>query len=65
MSKTELMEQHLHVLGLKTSTSDAVGLHSGRHGIFRPGEVNFDPAINRLIEPTAGEVLVDGVDVVR
>ncbi|MBY5326150.1 glycine betaine/L-proline ABC transporter ATP-binding protein [Rhizobium leguminosarum] len=66
LSKTELNEKHGHVLGLKDIN---VEIPSGRiqviMGLSGSGKSTLIRHINRLIDPTAGEVLVDGVDVVK
>jgi len=66
LSKTELNEKHGHVLGLRDIN---VEIPSGRiqvvMGLSGSGKSTLIRHINRLIDPTAGEVLVDGVDVVK
>lgn len=66
MSKTELNEEHNHVLGLKDINID---MPAGRiqvvMGLSGSGKSTLIRHINRLIEPTAGEVLVGGRDVVQ
>ncbi|MFK0270481.1 quaternary amine ABC transporter ATP-binding protein [Pseudomonas asiatica] len=66
MTKTELMERHGHVLGLRDINLEMPG---GRiqviMGLSGSGKSTLIRHINRLIDPTAGEVLVDGVDVVK
>ncbi len=63
LSKTEVNEKHGHVLGLR------IEIPSGRiqviMGLSGSGKSTLIRHINRLIDPTAGEVLVDGVDVVK
>lgn len=65
MSKTELLEKHGHVLGLKDINIDipARGI-SVIMGLSGSGKSTLIRHINRLIEPTAGKVIVDGEDVV-
>lgn len=66
LTKAELNATHHHVLGLKNISID---IPSGRiqviMGLSGSGKSTLIRHINRLIDPTAGEVLVDGVDVVR
>ena len=66
MSKTALMEQHSHVLGLKDiNISMPGGCIQVIMGLSGSGKSTLIRHINRLIDPTVGEVLVDGVDVVK
>ena len=64
MSKTDLLEKHKHVLGLKDINIDipdrGVSVIMGLSG---SGKSTLIRHINRLIEPTSGRVEVDGVDV--
>lgn len=66
LSKTELNAKHGHVLGLKDIN---IEIPSGRiqviMGLSGSGKSTLIRHINRLIDPTSGEVLVDGVDVVK
>ncbi|HSF92596.1 MAG TPA: glycine betaine/L-proline ABC transporter ATP-binding protein, partial [Paracoccaceae bacterium] len=64
MSKAELLEKHRHVLGLKNINIDipAKGLQVIM-GLSGSGKSTLIRHINRLIEPTAGKVIVDGEDV--
>jgi glycine betaine/proline transport system ATP-binding protein len=66
LSKTELNEKHGHVLGLRDIN---IEIPSGRiqviMGLSGSGKSTLIRHINRLIDPTGGEVLVDGVDVVK
>lgn len=66
LSKDELNAQHGLVLGLKDINLD---MPSGRiqvvMGLSGSGKSTLIRHINRLIDPTAGEVLVDGSDVVK
>jgi glycine betaine/proline transport system ATP-binding protein len=65
MSKTELLD-HNHVLGLRDISIDITGGEiQVVMGLSGSGKSTLIRHINRLIEPTAGEVLVDGVDVVK
>ncbi len=64
MPKQELLEEHGHVLGLKDINIDipdrAVTVIMGLSG---SGKSTLIRHINRLIEPTAGRMIVDGDDV--
>jgi len=64
MSKTDLLEKHKHVLGLNDINIEipdrGVSVIMGLSG---SGKSTLIRHINRLIEPTAGRVEVDGVDV--
>lgn len=66
MSKADLKDQHDHVLGLKDINIDMPG---GRiqvvMGLSGSGKSTLIRHINRLIDPTAGEVLVGDEDVVK
>lgn len=66
MGKPELLEQHNHVLGLQninlTMPESGIQVVMGLSG---SGKSTLIRHINRLIEPTAGEVIVDGVDVLK
>ncbi|EJZ18941.1 glycine betaine/L-proline ABC transporter ATP-binding protein, partial [Rhizobium sp. Pop5] len=66
LTKTELNAKHGHVLGLRDIN---VEIPSGRiqviMGLSGSGKSTLIRHINRLIDPTSGEVLVDGVDVVK
>ncbi|MFM9858330.1 betaine/proline/choline family ABC transporter ATP-binding protein [Pseudoxanthobacter sp. M-2] len=65
MTKTELLE-HNHVLGLRDISMDIPGgAIQVVMGLSGSGKSTLIRHINRLIEPTAGEVLVDDVDVVK
>lgn len=64
LTKTELLERHGHVLGLGPVTMDVRAGHV--HvvmGLSGCGKSTLIRHINRLIEPTAGRVLVDGTDI--
>jgi glycine betaine/proline transport system ATP-binding protein len=66
MAKTELNERHGHVLGLKDiNISMAAGCIQVVMGLSGSGKSTLIRHINRLIDPTAGEVLVGGTDVVK
>lgn len=66
MSKAELNQRHAHVLGLKnidiTMPAGSIQVIMGLSG---SGKSTLIRHINRLIDPTAGEVLVGGQDVVK
>ncbi|TPP11146.1 quaternary amine ABC transporter ATP-binding protein [Rhizobium glycinendophyticum] len=64
ISKSELNEKHGHVLGLKDiNISMPAGGITVVMGLSGSGKSTLIRHINRLIEPTSGEVLYDGVDV--
>ncbi|WP_282078825.1 quaternary amine ABC transporter ATP-binding protein [Epibacterium ulvae] len=64
LGKQELLEQYGHVLGLQNINVD---MQSGEitviMGLSGSGKSTLIRHLNRLIEPSAGEVLVDGQDV--
>ena len=66
LGKAELNERYGHVLGLKDIN---IEMPSGSiqviMGLSGSGKSTLIRHINRLIDPTAGEVLVNGVDVVK
>jgi glycine betaine/proline transport system ATP-binding protein len=64
MGKTQLLEETNHVLGLQDINIDMP--HQGIQvvmGLSGSGKSTLIRHINRLIDPTSGEVLVDGADV--
>lgn len=64
ISKSELNETHGHVLGLKDiNISMPAGGITVVMGLSGSGKSTLIRHINRLIDPTSGEVLYDGVDV--
>ncbi|MBU2484021.1 MAG: glycine betaine/L-proline ABC transporter ATP-binding protein [Alphaproteobacteria bacterium] len=66
MTKAELNEKHNHVLGLKDINIDMPG--GGIQvvmGLSGSGKSTLIRHINRLIDPTAGEVIVGNDDVVK
>ena len=66
LGKAELNEKHGHVLGLQDiNISMPAGGVMVVMGLSGSGKSTLIRHINRLIDPTAGEVLVDGVDVVK
>ena len=66
LSKVDLLSQHEHVLGLNNINIDIpekrVQVIMGLSG---SGKSTLIRHLNRLIDPTAGEVEVDGVDVLK
>jgi len=64
LGKTGLLEQHQHVLGLQDIS---IGMQAGEitviMGLSGSGKSTLIRHLNRLIEPTAGEILLDGRDV--
>ncbi|MFT6022733.1 MAG: glycine betaine/proline transport system ATP-binding protein [Ascidiaceihabitans sp.] len=66
MGKEELLVQHKHVLGLQDINVDMqAGEITVVMGLSGSGKSTLIRHLNRLIEPTAGEILVDGVDVMQ
>ena len=64
MSKQELQEKHSHVLGLKDiNLSMPAGSMQVVMGLSGSGKSTLIRHINRLIDPTVGEVVVGGQDV--
>ena len=64
VGKVDLLEQHGHVLGLRDINVEmGEGKITVIMGLSGSGKSTLIRHLNRLIEPTAGEVLVDGVDV--
>ncbi len=64
MGKTELLERHGHVLGLSDINVDIrAGEVTVIMGLSGSGKSTLIRHLNRLIEPTAGQILVDGEDV--
>ena len=64
MGKADLLEEHGHVLGLKDINVD---MHAGKitviMGLSGSGKSTLIRHLNRLIDPTAGEVVVNGEDI--
>ena len=64
MGKSELLEKHKHVLGLRDINVD---IQSGEitviMGLSGSGKSTLIRHLNRLIEPTDGEIIVDGENV--
>ncbi len=66
MDKPTLLEQHAHVLGLKDINVDMqTGQITVIMGLSGSGKSTLIRHLNRLIEPSAGEILIDGQDVTR
>ncbi|MFS8045786.1 quaternary amine ABC transporter ATP-binding protein [Rhizobium sp. BR 314] len=66
MGKAELNEIHGHVLGLQDISIDMpAGAITVVMGLSGSGKSTLIRHINRLIDPTVGEVLYDGVDVCK
>ncbi|MEO0356859.1 MAG: glycine betaine/L-proline ABC transporter ATP-binding protein [Pseudomonadota bacterium] len=64
MGKEELLTQHKHVLGLQDINVDMQeGEITVIMGLSGSGKSTAIRHLNRLIEPTAGEIFVDGIDV--
>ena len=64
MGKPELLAQHKHVLGLQDISIDMqAGEISVIMGLSGSGKSTLIRHLNRLIDPTAGEILLDGLDV--
>lgn len=63
MGKDELLADHAHVLGLRDICVDMqVGAITVVMGLSGSGKSTLIRHINRLIEPTDGQVLIDGED---
>lgn len=66
MTKAELNEKHGHVLGLKDiNLSMPAGGITVVMGLSGSGKSTLIRHINRLIEPTVGEVIYNGTDICR
>lgn len=64
MTKTELLEGHGHVLGLQDVNIDIKAKNiQVIMGLSGSGKSTLIRHINRLIEPTSGEIIIDGQDV--
>ncbi len=64
LSKPDLLEQHAHVLGLQDINVDMqAGEITVIMGLSGSGKSTLIRHLNRLIEPSAGQVLLDGTDV--
>ena len=65
-SKAELLDQYGHVLGLQNINIDMkAGQITVIMGLSGSGKSTLIRHLNRLIEPTQGEILVDGQDVMK
>ncbi|MGH1577220.1 quaternary amine ABC transporter ATP-binding protein [Planktotalea sp.] len=66
LGKEELLVQHKHVLGLQDINVDMqAGEITVVMGLSGSGKSTLIRHLNRLIEPTAGEILIDGIDVMN
>ena len=66
MGKEELLVEHAHVLGLQDINVDMqAGEITVVMGLSGSGKSTLIRHLNRLIDPTAGEILVDGEDVMQ
>ena len=66
MDKPTLLEQHAHVLGLQDINVDMQpGEITVIMGLSGSGKSTLIRHLNRLIEPSAGEILIDGEDVMK
>ena len=66
VGKTELLEEYGHVLGLNDINTDVKeGGITVMMGLSGSGKSTLIRHLNRLIEPTAGEVELDGRDVLK
>lgn len=66
VGKPELLEKHGHVLGLQDVNIDMqAGEITVIMGLSGSGKSTLIRHLNRLIEPTAGEVLLDGQEVLQ
>ncbi len=66
MDKPSLLDQHAHVLGLQDINVDMqAGEITVIMGLSGSGKSTLIRHLNRLIEPSAGEILIDGEDVMK
>src|SRR6056300_2067871 len=66
MTKSELLDKHGHVLGLQDINVDMMDAEiTVIMGLSGSGKSTLIRHLNRLIEPTAGEVILDGEDVLQ
>ena len=66
MGKEELLAEHSHVLGLNDINVDMqAGEITVVMGLSGSGKSTLIRHLNRLIEPTAGEIIVQGKDVMK
>ena len=65
-SKTELLEKHNHALALKNINLEAkAGKITVIMGLSGSGKSTLIRHVNRLIEPTSGEIIFEGKDILR
>ena len=66
MGKAQLLEEHGHVLGLQDINVDmGDGEITVIMGLSGSGKSTLIRHVNRLIDPTIGEVVVDGEDITK
>ena len=66
ISKQDLLDEHGHVLGVRNISLDMPGQSiQVVMGLSGSGKSTLIRHINRLIEPTAGSVIVDGQNVLE
>ncbi len=66
MSKDDLLKQHKHVLGLSNINLDLKNKNiEVIMGLSGSGKSTLIRHINRLIEPTAGSIMIGGEDVIK
>ena len=66
ISKHDLLDQHGHVLGLRDINIDVPARRiQVIMGLSGSGKSTLIRHINRLIEPTSGEIIIDGEDVLE
>lgn len=66
MGKPELLETYGHVLGLQNINVDMqAGEITVVMGLSGSGKSTLIRHLNRLIDPTDGEILIDGIDVMK
>ncbi|MGR3514338.1 MAG: quaternary amine ABC transporter ATP-binding protein [Paracoccaceae bacterium] len=66
VGKSDLLDQYNHVLGLQDINVDVqAGEITVVMGLSGSGKSTLIRHLNRLIEPTAGEILLDGQDVMK
>lgn len=64
MDKATLLDEHRHVLGLRDINVDMqAGEITVIMGLSGSGKSTLIRHLNRLIDPSAGDILVDGIDV--
>ena len=66
MSKDDLLKEHKHVLGLSNINLELANKNiEVIMGLSGSGKSTLISHINRLIEPTAGSIVIDGEDVIK